>query len=73
VDFREFRTCLARLALLSTDGILQVNHLPARSGLKGTDAAEGSAGMSIIRMTQRRMILAAIERESGISVVAPDH
>jgi hypothetical protein len=35
VDLHEFRNCLERMALLSTDGNLQVNHLPAAIRAEG--------------------------------------
>jgi len=65
-NVRELRNCLERMALLSTDGVLRVEHLPAAMRADATDdSVKGSTAASTIKMAEWRMILASIHREGG--------
>jgi transcriptional regulator with PAS, ATPase and Fis domain len=62
-NVRELRNCLARMALLATDGVLGVEHLPA--AMQDEELAPDSSPASTIRGVERLMVLAAIRREGG--------
>jgi transcriptional regulator with PAS, ATPase and Fis domain len=62
-NVRELRNCLARMALLATDGVLGIEHLPAT--MQDEELAPDSPAASTIRGAERLMVLAAIRREGG--------
>jgi transcriptional regulator with PAS, ATPase and Fis domain len=62
-NVRELRNCLARMALLATDGVLGVEQLPA--GIQEEELAPDLPAASTIRGAERKMVLAAIRREGG--------
>ncbi len=62
-NVRELRNCLARMALLATDGVLGVELLPA--GIQEEELAPDLPAASTIRGAERQMVLAAIRREGG--------
>lgn len=65
-NVRELRNALERMALLTTDGVLRTEHLPAALRERMShDAVEGGTAASTIRGAEWQMILAAINREGG--------
>ena len=62
-NVRELRNCLARMVLLATDGVLDVEHLPVM--MQDEELATDSPPASTIRGAERQMVLAAIRREGG--------
>ncbi|HSS85365.1 MAG TPA: sigma-54-dependent Fis family transcriptional regulator [Reyranella sp.] len=62
-NVRELRNCLARMALLATDGVLGIEHLPAT--MQDEVLAPDSPAASTMRGAERLMVLAAIRREGG--------
>ena len=62
-NVRELRNCLARMALLATDGVLGIEHLPAT--MQDEELAPDSPAASTMRGAERLMVLAAIRREGG--------
>jgi transcriptional regulator of acetoin/glycerol metabolism len=62
-NVRELRNCLARMALLATDGVLSIEHLPAT--MQDEELAPDSPAASTMRGAERLMVLAAIRREGG--------
>jgi len=62
-NVRELRNCLARMALLATDGVLGIEHLPPT--MQDEELAPDSPAASTIRGAERLMVLAAIRREGG--------
>jgi transcriptional regulator of acetoin/glycerol metabolism len=62
-NVRELRNCLARMALLASDGVLGVEQLPAE--FQEEEVAPDLPAASTIRGAERKMVLAAIRREGG--------